>query len=120
MTSSERGTAAREGAAFLALLLPGSLLFGLLFGLARPGLLPIGRAAFAVAPFLANFDRLFLEFLDCRMERSEEVRIRGLAHQFVVVVGNRYFGVIQVAFVRHDDARLHLAAPVIQQFADFS
>lgn len=68
----------------------------------------------AITPPAFHPNGLRFQFPDCRMDRGKKVCIGSLADQFMVIVRNCDFGMIQMPLMREDYASLCLALPVIE------
>src|SRR5215469_11230476 len=72
------------------------------------------RNAETLAPLCANFDSLSFQSFDSLSEGEEEIRVRSLSDQFVVVIGDRHLDIVQMTFVSEDHARLGFASSVVK------
>src|SRR5580693_1147455 len=57
------------------------------------------RGPLAVPPLLAHPHCLLFELTNSRVDCAKKIRVRTLAEQFVIVIGNRDFNQIQMPFM---------------------
>ena len=73
----------------------------------------------SVAPFAADLNGLRFEFSDGGVQRREQIGVRCLSDQFVIVIRNGYFDAVNALLVGKYNAGLCLPAPVVQYLAHF-